>query len=365
MRAALFVEAGAPLVVEEVELLPPGPSDVVVRITASALCQTDVSVRAGKYDYGAPMIMGHEACGQVEAVGEAVTRVMVGDRVISSTAPACGLCDSCLAERPHMCVLSGEVRKPHRARRRDGTPATALYGLGAFAERMVAHEASVVPIRTALPDAQLALIGCGVTTGLGAVLNRSDLRPGGALVVIGCGTVGLAAIQGGKIAGAGLVIGVDPRASRREDALRLGADAVIDPETQSVTERVRELTNGRGADACIDGVGLPATTEQAFTLTRRAGSIIIVGLPPRDARLELDAWPFFLSEKRLSSSLFGSAVIDRDFPRYVRFAEEGRLDLGSLVSRVISLDDVNAGLDALATGQVIRAVITPAAAPAD
>lgn len=202
MRAALFIEAGAPLVVEEVELLPPGPRDVVVRVTASALCQTDVSVCAGKYDYGAPMVMGHEACGVVEAVGEAVTGVKVGDRVISSTAPACRTCENCRSGVPHMCVLAMAVRKPHRVRCEDGALATALYGLGSFAERMVVHEASVVPVRTRLPDTQLALIGCGVTTGLGAVLNRSNLRPGGSLVVIGCGAVGLAAIQGGRIAGA-------------------------------------------------------------------------------------------------------------------------------------------------------------------
>lgn len=357
MRAAIFLEAHAPLAIEEVELLPPGPQDVVVRVTATALCQTDVSVRAGKYDYGAPMVIGHEACGVVEAVGEAVTRLKPGDRVISSTAPCCGACVNCLAGRPNICVLGLEVRKPLRARRADGSLAAGLYGLGSFAEKMCVHQASLIAIRTALPDAHLALIGCGVTTGLGAVLNRADIRPGGSLAVIGCGAVGLAAIQGARIAGAEIVIGIDPRAARRADALRLGATAVIDPAAENVARRVREITDGRGADACIDGVGLPATAAQAFDLTRQAGTIIVVGLPPRGEIFQFDAWQFFLSEKRFSSSLFGSADIRRDFPKYVAFAEEGRLDLGGLVSRLLTLDEVNDGLDALAAGDVIRAVI--------
>jgi S-(hydroxymethyl)glutathione dehydrogenase/alcohol dehydrogenase len=361
MRAAVFLEAHAPLEVEEVELLPPGPQDVVVRVTATALCQTDVSVRAGKYDYGAPMVMGHEACGVVEAVGSAVTRLKPGDRVISSTAPCCGVCANCTAGRPNICVLGLAVRKPLRARRADGSLATGLYGLGSFAEQMCVHEASLIAIRTAIPDAQLALIGCGVTTGLGAVLNRTDLKPGGSLAAIGCGAVGLAAIQGARIAGAEIVIGIDPRAERRADALRLGASAVIDPQTENVPERVRELTAGLGADACIDAVGLPATATQAYDLTRQAGTVIVVGLPPRGETYTFDAWPFFLSEKRFSSSLFGSADIRRDFPKYVSFAEEGRLDLGGLVSRIITLDQVNEGLDALAAGEVIRAVIVQGA----
>ncbi len=359
MRAALFLEAGAPLSIQEVELLPPGPSDVVIRVTATALCQTDVSVRAGKYSYGAPMLMGHEACGVVEEIGSAVSGVKVGDRVISSTAPCCGTCENCRGGRPHVCVLALEVRKPMRARLADGSLAAGLYGLGSFAERMTVNQASVVAVNTHLPDEHLALIGCGVTTGLGAVLNRADVAPGGSLAMIGCGAVGLAAIQGARIAGAATVIGIDPRASRRADALNMGATAVVDPTTQDVVAAVQALTGGKGVDTCIDGVGLPATTTQAYELTRQAGSIVIVGLPPQGTKYEFDAWPFFLSEKRISSSLFGSADIRRDFPRYVAFAEQGLLNLGGLVTRVLTLGEVNDGLDALAAGDVIRAVIVP------
>lgn len=359
MRAAILSEGGARLSIEDVELLPPGAQDVVVRVTATALCQTDASVRAGKFSYGYPMIMGHEACGIVEAVGADVAGVKTGDRVISSTAPACGACGNCRAGRPHRCELALEVRKPLRARLRDGRHAMGLYGLGSFAERMTVNQVSVVAVRTHLPDAHLALIGCGVTTGLGAVLNRADIQPGGSLAIIGCGAVGLSAIQGAKIASAATIIGIDPRAARRADARRMGATAVLDPTASDVVANVLALTDGKGVDAVIEGVGNPATTRQAYEMARLSGSIIIVGMPAPGSKLELDAWQFFLSEKRISSSLFGSADIHRDFPRYVGFAEQGLLDLGGLVTRQLTLDEVNEGLDALESGDVVRAVIAP------
>lgn len=359
MRAAILFEGGAPLCIEDVEPLPPGPKDVVVRVTATALCQTDCSVRAGKFSYGYPIIMGHEACGVVEAVGTDVTKVKPGDRVVSSTAPACGVCANCLAGRPHRCELALEVRKPLRARLKDGREAMGLYGLGSFAERMTVNQASIVAVRTHLPDAHLALIGCGVTTGLGAVLNRAELKPGGTLAVIGCGAVGLSAIQGAKIAGAATIIGIDPRPARRDDARRMGATAVLDPLAGDVVAEVLALSEGKGVDAVIEGVGAAATTRQAYEMARLSGSIIIVGMPAPGSKLELDAWQFFLSEKRISSSLFGSADIHRDFPRYVGFAERGLLDLGGMVTRRLRLDEINAGLDALEAGEVVRAVIEP------
>ncbi|GAM98273.1 alcohol dehydrogenase [alpha proteobacterium U9-1i] len=356
MRAALFLRPNAPLEIEEVELLAPGPQDVLVRVTATALCQTDVSVRDGKYDYGRPMIMGHEACGVVEAIGAEVSHVKVGERVISTTAPTCGVCATC-ARGLSGCLKALDVRTTKRARRADGSMAAALYGLGSFADKMVVDQASVVAVDSRAPDSHLALIGCGVTTGLGAVLNRLSLSAGSSMAVIGCGGVGLAAIQGARMCGATTIVGIDPRAARREDAMALGATAVIDPDSEDVVARVRELTEGLGVDACIDGVGSPTTTTQAYDAVRRSGSVIIVGLPAQGTRLEFDAWQFFLSEKRISSSLFGSAVNRRDLPLYARFADEGKVDLGGLVSKLIKLEDVNAGLDALAAGEVVRVVV--------
>jgi S-(hydroxymethyl)glutathione dehydrogenase/alcohol dehydrogenase len=355
VKAAVFLEAGAPLSLEDVELLPLGPRDVRVRVGATALCHTDVAIRAGHHSYGAPLIMGHEACGVVEAVGAAVSGIVPGDRVISSTAPSCGHCANCTGGHPNICVLSASVRDVPRARRADGTIAPGLFGLGSFAEAMIVDQASVVPVRTALPDSWLALIGCGVTTGLGAVLNRACVPVGGAVAVIGCGAVGLAAIQGARLAGAANIVGIDPRAARRQQALALGAANVFDPADGDVAARVIDATGG--ADTVIDAVGNPATVRQAFAMARRSGEIIIVGMPARDAHYDFEAWPFFLSEKRISSSLFGTADIRRDFPRYVRLAETGKLDLQSLVTATMTLDDVNDGLDALGRGDVVRAVI--------
>ncbi len=359
MKAAILVAPGEPLKVEEVEPLPLRPRDILVRVDATALCQTDVAVRRGDHDYGAPIVMGHEASGTVEAVGAAVSAFAPGDIVISSSAPSCGACVHCAAGRPHVCVLSATVRSVSRARRADGSVATGLFGLGTFAERMTVDQASLVAVDTALPPESLALIGCGVTTGLSAAIHRSGLAHGGSIAVIGCGTVGLAAILGAGLRGAATIVAIDPNPARREDARRRGATHVFDPAEDGLADAVRAATDGLGVDATIDAVGLPATVAQAQAITRRSGEIVIVGMPPKEGRFELAALPFFLSEQRLSSALFGSANIRRDFPAFVRLAEAGRLDLAGFVSRVLTLDEINEGLDALARGEVLRAVVRP------
>ncbi|WP_257543095.1 zinc-binding dehydrogenase [Sphingopyxis sp. DBS4] len=359
MKAAIFVAAGEDLRLEEVESLPPGPTDVHVRIDATALCQTDAAVRRGDHHYGSPVLMGHEASGTVLAVGSHVSGLRVGDTVISSSAPSCGRCHHCAAGRPHICILSSSLRSVPRARRADGSVATALFGLGTFAEEMTVDQASLVAIDTEQPPESLALIGCGVTTGLSTVLNRTQLSHGGTLAVIGCGTVGLAAILGGGLKGAATIIAIDPNPARRDDARRRGATHALDSAEGDLVETVRAATGGLGVDATIDAVGAPATVAQAQAITRRAGEIVVVGMPPADGRFELAALPFFLSEQRLSSALFGSSQIRRDFPAFVRLAETGRLDLAGFISRTLSLDEVNAGLDALSRGEILRAVIRP------
>lgn len=359
MRAALFLSPGVDLSLEEVERLPLGPTDVRVRVDATALCQTDVAVRRGDHDYGSRVIMGHEASGTVLMVGEHVRGLRPGDTVISSSAPSCGACVHCTGGRSHICVLSPQLRSAPRARRSDGSVATGLFGLGTFAEEMTVDQASLVAVDTAQPPESLALIGCGVTTGLSTVLNRTALAHGDALAVIGCGTVGLAAILGGVLKGAATIVGIDPNPARRDDALRRGATHVFDPAESGVAEAIVAATGGLGVDATIDAVGKPATVAQAQAITRRAGEIVIVGMPPGNQSFELAALPFFLSEQRLSSALFGSAAIRRDFPAFVRLAETGKLDLAGFVSRTLSLDEVNSGLDALARGEILRAVIRP------
>jgi len=359
MKAAIFVAPGEALRLEEVESLPLGPTDVHVRVDATALCQTDVAVRRGDHSYGSPLLMGHEASGTVLAVGSHVAGLKAGDTVISSSAPACGRCIQCASGRPHICIQSLHLRSVPRARRADGSVATGLFGLGTFAEEMVVDRASLVAVDTDQPPESLALIGCGVTTGLSTVLNRTRLSHGGSLAVIGCGTVGLAAILGAGLKGAATIVAIDPNPARRDDARRRGATLVLDPGAGDPAEAVRAATGGLGVDATIDAVAAPATVAQAQAITRRSGEIVIVGMPPADGTFELAALPFFLSEQRLSSALFGSANIRRDFPAFVRLAESGRLDLAGFVSRTLALGDVNAGLDALSRGEILRAVIRP------
>ncbi len=357
VKAAILIRAGEPLAIEEIELLPLGPCDVRVRITATSLCHTDVSARSGAIDYDTPVIMGHEAAGVVEEIGHAVLALKRGDLVVSASAPACNRCPNCIEGRPHLCQLSQSVRSVPRARRADGSLATGLYGLGTFAEEMVVDQASLVAVDTVLPAAQLSLIGCGVTTGLSSALNRANICVGGSIAVIGCGTVGLAAIVGASIAGAATIIAIDPRAERRADALHHGATLCLDPVNDSVEDAVL-LACKAGVDSVIDAVGSPATLAQARAIARRAGEIVIVGMPGRDTVYTIAAFPFFLSEQRLSSALFGSAVIRRDIPAFIRLAEAGKIDLSRFISRKIALDDVNAGLDALASGEVLRTVIS-------
>ena len=359
VRAAIFTEPGTPLALEEIALHPLQPHDVRIRITATSLCQTDVAIRRGDHDYGAPIIMGHEASGIVQEVGVAVDRFTVGDTVISSSAPSCGRCIHCTNGRPHICVLSSSVRSVPRASRPDGSIATGLFGLGTFAEEMVVNEASIVAVDTSLAPESLSLIGCGVTTGLSAALNRATIPVGGSVVVIGCGTVGLSAIIGARIAGASTIIAIDPLAERRADAGQRGATHQFDSQAPNLAESIAQLTAGHGVDVTIDAVSRPETVAQAQAFTRRSGEIVMIGMPPKDAAFEIAALPFFLSEHRLSSALFGSANIRRDFPAFVRLAEQGQLDLAGFVSRTMPLDQVNAGLDMLERGEVLRAVLLP------
>ena len=361
VQAAILTEAGEALALESIIFHPLGPQDVRVKITATSLCQTDVAIRRGDHDYGAPIIMGHEASGIVQEVGVAVNRFAVGDTVISSSAPSCGSCLQCTAGRPHICALSSSVRTVPRASRADGSVATGLFGLGTFAQEMVVNQASLVSVDTNLPPESLSLIGCGVTTGLSAALNRAAIPVGGSVVVIGCGTVGLSAIIGAHIAGATTIIAVDPLPERRLDAQQRGATHVIDSKDPDLVGAINSLTAGHGVDVTIDAVSRPETVAQAQAVTRRAGEIIMIGMPPKEATFELAALPFFLSEHRLSSALFGSANIRRDFPAFVRLAEQGQLDLTGFVSRTLPLEQVNEGLDMLERGEVLRAVLLPGA----
>jgi S-(hydroxymethyl)glutathione dehydrogenase / alcohol dehydrogenase len=244
-----------------------------------------------------------------------------------------------------------------RAKRPDGTPVPGFAGLGTFSDAMTISEAQAVKIETDLPDDQLALLGCGVTTGVGAALNTAQVEPGSSVAVIGCGGVGQSVIQGARIAGAGRIIAVDPVELKREAARNFGATDTVDPAKGDPVSRIQALTGGRGADYAFEVIGLPETITQAFSAARRGGTAVVVGMPRMDSMVTFPGFAMFYEEKRLLGCVYGSAQVRRDFPRFVHLVETGRLDLGTMVSRRIKLDEVNDAFTAMKAGEVIRSVI--------
>jgi S-(hydroxymethyl)glutathione dehydrogenase/alcohol dehydrogenase len=357
MRAAIFTGT-LDLSVEDVTPIDPGPSDVLVRIGASGVCHSDVSAANGTIPTPPPCILGHEGAGTVEWVGSEVSRVAVGDHVIASFVPACGNCFWCLRGQSNLCAMSNEVFVTPKATRADGTVAISMTGLGTFADQMTCNQANVVKIDTDLPDSQLALIGCGVTTGVGAALNTAEVTPGATVAVIGCGGVGQAVIQGARIAGASRILAIDPVEMKRKTAESFGATDLVDPGAGDAVAQVMEITGGIGVDYAFEVIGLPETMQQAYTMARRGGTAVVVGMPKWDAQLTLPAFSLFYEEKRILGCMYGSAQVRVDFQRFVNLVETGRLDLGAMVSAQIGLDDVNDAFRAMQAGEVIRSVIT-------
>jgi len=357
MKVAVAYEPGRPLVLEDLPAPAVGPRDVLVRVSASGICHTDLNVIEGKSALPLPIVPGHEACGIVVETGPGVRRVKPGDRVLASVAPACGECWWCVNGISNHCELNTGVKAAQRFRLADGRTAGAVCGVGTFAEAMVVHEASLVPVRTSLADEELALIGCGVTTGLAAALNTAGVTPGSSVAVIGCGGVGQSVIQGARIAGAAAIIAVDPVADRRAGSQRAGATHVIDPADGDPVEQVRALTAGRGADYTFEVVGRPELMVQAYEMARTAGTVTLVGMPTLTDTLTIPAIKAVFTSKRLVGASVGGAQILRDFPRFITLAESGQLDLGLMVSQRITLDEVNKGIDLVHRAEGVRTVI--------
>ena len=328
-----------------------------MRVTASGICHTDLTVINGLSAIPLPVVPGHEGCGVVEEVGHEVRRVAVGDRVLASVSPACGSCWWCVNAMSNHCELGPTIVATPRFQVGDGQWARALCGCGTFADFMVTHEASLVPVETDLPDAELALLGCGVTTGLGAALFTAGVLPDSSVAVIGCGGVGQSVIQGARIAGAATIIAIDPVPARRDASIRLGAGHAIDPGRGDAVDQVRALTVGRGVDYSFEVVGRPELMVQAYEMARTEGTVTLVGMPPKGATLTLPAVSAVFSGKRLVGSAVGGAQVLRDFPRFIQLAEVGKLDLRSMVSQHITLDRINEGLAFLTRAEGIRTVI--------
>ncbi|MFM8972166.1 MAG: Zn-dependent alcohol dehydrogenase [Actinomycetota bacterium] len=358
MRAAMFTETGGPLTIENVEPAQPGPRDVVVQLGASGVCHSDLSLKNGYVGIMPGTILGHEGAGTVLEVGSEVTSVKAGDRIVASFIPACGDCWSCLHDESHLCDTEMAVMMSMRGARSDGSQYMAMTGLGTFAEAMTCAESSIVKITGEVPDEQLALIGCGITTGVGAALNPARVHPGATVAVIGCGGVGQAVIQGARIAGASRIIAIDMVEMKRKTAGQLGATDFVDPSAGDPVAQVQELTGGRGVDYSFEVIGLPETTLQAYNMIRKGGTAVMVGMTRAEAQLTISTFDLFFNEKTLKGCKYGSGQVRRDFQRFVDLIETGRLDTSSMVSKTIALDEVNEAFEAMERGEVIRSVIT-------
>ena len=360
MRAAVLHPEASSLQVEQVGVAGPGPEEVLVRTAATGLCHSDLHFIDGSWPIPTPCVLGHEGAGVVEAVGPGVGEVAPGDHVVTCLSVGCGECIICLEGRSYLCLEGRSVRtrpagQPSRLSL-GGRELHQVVGLATFAERMLVHRRALGRIRRDMPLDRAALLGCGVLTGTGAVFRTAAVRPGSSVAVVGCGGIGMAAVQAARIAGATLVIAVDTESRKLAWATELGATHTVDPADGDPVEQVRALTGG-GADFTFEAIGLPRTVEQCLNMAARGGTATVIGMLPQGSRVEIDGAELFLHEKRLQGSLMGSNVFRRDLPQLVDLYLDGRLRLDEMVSLRLELDRINEGYEAMLAGEVVRAVV--------
>ncbi len=364
MRAAVLFRERERLQVVDVDLAPPGPNEVRVRLAASGICASDWHTVTGAIPSPTPSVLGHEGAGIVDAVGDAVRSVAPGDHVVLCWAPNCGRCRYCEGGRPNLCsvaapaLLAGTLASGARRLTYRGQPLYHYSFLSTFAELVVVDEASCIPIRADVPLTVAALVGCAVTTGYGAVVNRAKVEPGSTVVVFGVGGVGLSAVMAASLSGAQQIVAVDPAPWKRELSLQVGATHAIDPHQVDVESFVRDLTGGEGTDVALEAAGRAELVALAFTVTRRAGTIVCVGVPSSGSTVALPGPDLVRHEKIVTGSLYGSCRPRADMPRILDLYASGRLPLDRLVTRTYQLDDVNTGFDDMLAGQLARGVIT-------
>jgi S-(hydroxymethyl)glutathione dehydrogenase/alcohol dehydrogenase len=357
MKAAVLREVNKPLSIEEVSHGKPGPREVLVRTVAAGVCHSDLHFQNGAYPYPLPSVLGHESAGVVEAVGSDVTYVKPGDHVITCLSAFCGHCEYCLTGHMSLCEepeLQRGADQPARLTA-NGNPIFQFLNLSSFAEKMLVHEHALAKIRPDMPLDRAALIGCGVTTGVGAVIHTAKVPPGSTVAVIGCGGVGLSCINGAAIAGAARIIAIDAVNSKLDLARKFGATDVINAKEKDAVNEVIEMTGG-GVHFSFEAIGLKVTTEQSFRMLRRGGTATIIGMIPVGTMIELHG-PEFLSERKIQGSRMGSNRFRVDMPRFVDFYLAGKLHLDDMISGRIKLKDVNDAMNALYKGEVARNVI--------
>ena len=357
MKAAVFHGVGQPMTLEDVQIEKPQRREVLVRTSVAGLCHSDLHFIEGKYPTPVPAILGHEAAGTVDAVGEDVTHVKPGDHVVTCLSVFCGHCEYCTTGRQVLCSNTAVKMPPGAARRLrwKGEHLNQFLNLSAFAEQMLVHENAVVKVRPDMPMDLAALLGCGVLTGYGCVTHSARVEPGSTVAVIGCGGVGLSTVSAARLAGAGRIIAVDKDPSKLEMAKLFGATDGVDAGDADMVGKVVEMTQG-GVHHAIECVGLKQTTEDAFRMLRPGGTATIVGMIPVGVKVELHGFDF-LREKRIQGSLMGSNHFRVDIPRLIDFHLQGRLQLERLISSRLRLDQVNEGFAALQRGGIARSVI--------
>jgi S-(hydroxymethyl)glutathione dehydrogenase/alcohol dehydrogenase len=341
---------------DDIEAVAPGPGHVKVRMRSTGVCHSDLSAMAGILPAALPAVLGHEGAGEVIEVGEGVTKVKPGDRVVVAWVPPCGDCKTCLRGEPNLCMELTMVAfgAPNFTRGGDGF--FGMAGTGTFAEELTIPQAGCIPLADDVPFEIGALIGCGVMTGVGAALNTAKVRPGSSVAVIGCGGVGISAIQGARICGAAEIVAIDQVDGKLEWAKTFGATKTAKGAEQA-QEVMTAVTGGEGFDYVFEVVGRSETIRQAWDLTRRGGTTVVVGAGRMEDMVEFSAFELFFSEKKLLGSYYGSGDVRVDFDRLLGLWRSGRLDLDRMITQRLTLDDLNDAFEALKSGEVIRQVI--------
>lgn len=355
VRGVIARSKNAPVEVTDIVIPDPGPGEAVVKVQACGVCHTDLHYREGGINDEFPFLLGHEAAGIVEAVGEGVTDVEPGDFVILNWRAVCGSCRACRKGKPWYCFSTFNAAQPMTLT--DGTPLTPALGIGAFAEKTLVHAGQCTKVDPSVSPAAAGLLGCGVMAGLGAAINTGGVSRGDSVAVIGCGGVGNAAIAGAQLAGATTIIAVDIDERKLEWATGFGATHIVNAAKEDAVERVQELTDSFGADVVIDAVGRPETWKQAFYARDLAGTVVLVGVPTPDMKLEMPLIDFFSRGGSLKSSWYGDCLPSRDFPYLIELYKQGRLDLDAFVSETIALDEVESSFTKMHHGDVLRSVV--------
>jgi S-(hydroxymethyl)mycothiol dehydrogenase len=355
VRGVVARSKGAPVSLETIIVPDPGPGEALVKIEACGVCHTDLHYREGGISDDFPFLLGHEAAGVVEAVGAGVTDVAPGDFVILNWRAVCGQCRACLRGRPWYCFDTHNAKQ--KMTLADGTELSPALGIGAFAEKTLVAAGQCTKVDRAASPAAAGLLGCGVMAGIGAAINTGNVGRGDTVAVIGCGGVGAAAVVGSKLAGAARIIAVDIDDRKLDTARKLGATHTVNSKEADAVDAVRELTGGFGADVVIEAVGRPETYRQAFYARDLAGTVVLVGVPTPEMKLELPLLDVFGRGGALKSSWYGDCLPSRDFPMLIDLYLQGRLDLDAFVTETIALDEVEKAFERMHGGDVLRSVV--------